>query len=171
MRANLFRKGVTGQSFDSPGVDPHHPDLLAYWLVFCGRAGCEQAAEDAEGARTVATTIKRGIALRRHGLPARALYVCTCHSHLMRSSSARQPPPPCRNFDEGKGWVVRDITGRGQVRAQQYQPGLGIAGGWKLRHGICLHETTQPGASQRAAPLTRHASGARCCHTTGPDCR
>ena len=81
MRANLFRKGVTGQSFDSPGVDPHHPDLLAYWLVFCGRAGCEQAAEDAEGARTVATTIKRGIALYvgtacRHGLftSARAIH-------------------------------------------------------------------------------------------------
>lgn len=26
-------QGVTGQSFDAPGVDPHDPDLVAYWQV------------------------------------------------------------------------------------------------------------------------------------------
>lgn len=31
MRSNLFRKGMTGERFDSPAVDPHHPDLVAYW--------------------------------------------------------------------------------------------------------------------------------------------
>ena len=31
MRSNLFRKGMTGERFEAPGVDPHDPDLVAYW--------------------------------------------------------------------------------------------------------------------------------------------
>eukprot|EP00887_Chlorella_sp_A99_P000397 scaffold13.g397.t1 len=31
MRSNLFRKGMTGEKFDAPAVDPQDPDLVAYW--------------------------------------------------------------------------------------------------------------------------------------------
>lgn len=31
LRSNLFRKGMTGEKFDAPAVDPQDPDLVAYW--------------------------------------------------------------------------------------------------------------------------------------------
>ena len=31
MRGNLYRKGMTGESSEGAPVDPHDPDLVAYW--------------------------------------------------------------------------------------------------------------------------------------------
>ena len=39
----------------------------------------------------------------------------SCPVHARPAEALRVPPalPPCRNFDEGQGWRVHDVTGRG----------------------------------------------------------
>ena len=36
MRAHLQSKGMTGEQYSGTGIDPHDPDLVAYWWVGAG---------------------------------------------------------------------------------------------------------------------------------------
>lgn len=101
MRGSLFQRGVTGERAPESTPDPKDPDLVAYWWALVYRpvlpCVCHPFPPPVH-----ATSVSSPAAAQPRD-PA----------SLHPSSRRCLPPVSIRNFDEGRGWRVRDITGRG----------------------------------------------------------
>lgn len=136
-------QGVTGQSYDAPGVDPHDPDLVAYWNFDEGEGW---TVHDITGkvrscTLAVSTSCKHGaFSCEASGVrPHRcgALHAC-CMLHLWNA------PLPCPM----QGHDLRAAeTPRWEVVRW-----LSVCGNGERRAGERLGEWTQPSCSAASPP-------------------